>query len=854
MTSQGKKRIPSLNTHFLDYQATLQSSIDAVIKASSSLPDDISFHRSLDRQFGKRLDSSSDRILSLTSRLLDFIDVGNVNRQTNRNTNDPKGKRRLDSEEDVIDNFHSIVVDVLDQLLEQADIALDEYSGKIKPPAIPVKIQEEKPTKVPSFLSFQCVLLSSLQISQTFGKKLDSSLLHASHISKPQLLFRRSLDERNPDVPQRSQLKTKPNVIRSLEEYETDVPSSSSHPYKHEILNLQPPSHFLNPPPVPIPPEPLESSTPLKYIYQASQLPEVLQALSQATEIAIDLEHHSYRSFPGFVCLMQISTRNQDWIIDCLDPDIREELESFNQVFTNPNIVKVFHGADSDIVWLQQDFNLYIVNMFDTYHATNVLDFPKHSLAALLEMYCDFTADKRYQLADWRIRPLPTEMLDYARSDTHFLLYIYDNLRNALIAPRTPPPNQLPFEAGSPILEVIRRSSETALKVYIKEVYDAEGGTGPGGWEVLSRKWNKSIGSGDDVHSEVFRAVHAWRDGVARKEDESTRYVLPNHYLFRVAARPPSDLPALLAIFHPVPTLVRARSLELLDVIKDAVQRSNLRRTSTITENPVVVDGEDSNQQLRIIGSPEDVTSGIWDKLKTISNIAPSSALFGPSTEVLANYSAQSSSFLGSPTLPNKNEKYVEAVDRIHKTLTLGVPLPKQSKVLIPVVTTTTITSTTSTVVPALTTEEAPAPDPAAVAEIPFVPASQRPTIIQDPITNDNIVVVGRQNKRKRKDKNKETTEEGDNKETDGSPAPFKKQKSQEVERKAIEPHDFSKEKNILDESARDAVPTSIPNKKKRKDNKKDASKGGEKTGTSFGPAPRNRSEIKSGNMSGTFR
>lgn len=58
-------------------------------------------------------------------------------------------------------------------------------------------------------------------------------------------------------------------------------------------------------------------------------------------EVAVDLEHHSYRSFVGFVCLMQISTRSQDWIIDCLDPAIRVELETLNEVFANPSIVKV---------------------------------------------------------------------------------------------------------------------------------------------------------------------------------------------------------------------------------------------------------------------------------------------------------------------------------------------------------------------------------------------------------------------------------------------------------------------------------------------------------------------------------
>ena len=69
---------------------------------------------------------------------------------------------------------------------------------------------------------------------------------------------------------------------------------------------------------------------------------------------------------------------------------LREELEELNEVFTDPNIVKVtisvlysehnltngpkvFHGAESDIIWLQQDFNLYIVNLFDTFHASKVL-------------------------------------------------------------------------------------------------------------------------------------------------------------------------------------------------------------------------------------------------------------------------------------------------------------------------------------------------------------------------------------------------------------------------------------------------------------------------------------------------
>lgn len=42
-------------------------------------------------------------------------------------------------------------------------------------------------------------------------------------------------------------------------------------------------------------------------------------------------------------------------------------------------------------------------------------------------------ANKQHQLADWRLRPLPQELIDYARSDTHYLLYIFDKLRNEIL-------------------------------------------------------------------------------------------------------------------------------------------------------------------------------------------------------------------------------------------------------------------------------------------------------------------------------------------------------------------------------------------------------------------------------------
>ena len=57
-----------------------------------------------------------------------------------------------------------------------------------------------------------------------------------------------------------------------------------------------------------------------------------------------------------------------------------------------------------DMQWLQRDLGLYVVGLFDTFHATNALGYPQHSLASLLKKFVNFAAQKQYQMADWRIR------------------------------------------------------------------------------------------------------------------------------------------------------------------------------------------------------------------------------------------------------------------------------------------------------------------------------------------------------------------------------------------------------------------------------------------------------------------
>ncbi|KAL3908935.1 MAG: hypothetical protein SGARI_002837, partial [Bacillariaceae sp.] len=133
-------------------------------------------------------------------------------------------------------------------------------------------------------------------------------------------------------------------------------------------------------------------------------------------EVAMDLEAHSYRCFAGMICLIQITfldpetAKPQDYLVDPF-PLWKLVHNALAPTLANPNVVKIFHGADSDVTWLQRDFGIFVVNLFDTGRAARALKLPSFGFAHVLERYVDGAkADKTHQLSDWRQRPLPEAM------------------------------------------------------------------------------------------------------------------------------------------------------------------------------------------------------------------------------------------------------------------------------------------------------------------------------------------------------------------------------------------------------------------------------------------------------------
>ncbi|KHN41226.1 Exonuclease 3'-5' domain-containing protein 2 [Glycine soja] len=198
--------------------------------------------------------------------------------------------------------------------------------------------------------------------------------------------------------------------------------ASNSHPYEAEITAL-----LKNPlPEIELGTEiaDLEMKDSYVWVHTEMQLKELVDVLSEERFFAVDTEQHSLRSFLGFTALVQISTREKDYLVDTIA--LHDFMGILRPIFANPSICKVFHGADNDIVWLQRDFHIYVVNLFDTSKACEVLSKPQKSLAYLLETYCGVTTNKLLQiqnivrqLCTWRdlMARIHDESLKYVLSD-----------------------------------------------------------------------------------------------------------------------------------------------------------------------------------------------------------------------------------------------------------------------------------------------------------------------------------------------------------------------------------------------------------------------------------------------------
>ncbi|MHC5209215.1 MAG: ribonuclease D [Planctomycetota bacterium] len=148
-------------------------------------------------------------------------------------------------------------------------------------------------------------------------------------------------------------------------------------------------------------------------------LDALLDTLSGESELAIDCEMDAMFAYRTSLCVVQIGWPGGEALIDAM-PDL--DRSGLGRLFADPGIRKVLHGGENDVGLMAAHWGIRFNNLFDTMAASQVLGHEGVSLAALLERHFELRISKKFQKADWRVRPLPEAQAEYARIDVRYLI------------------------------------------------------------------------------------------------------------------------------------------------------------------------------------------------------------------------------------------------------------------------------------------------------------------------------------------------------------------------------------------------------------------------------------------------
>lgn len=287
------------------------------------------------------------------------------------------------------------------------------------------------------------------------------------------------------------------------------------------------------------------------YLDSIEAVDRFLTELGQPRAIAIDTEGASFHRFVDRIYLLQLSTEQHHAVIDPLPIGTPERL---GKLLQDRKVEVVLHDADYDLRLLRKDYGWQVNALFDTRVASQLLGLRAFGLAALLEQFFSIKLDKKHQRADWSMRPLSADMLEYAALDTRWLLDLRTRLRADL--------------------------EKAGRWHWAQEEFERAEGTQWSGDE--SQAFLKLKGARDLTRRELalLRELAVWRDDIARELDRATFRVAGNEVLLDVARQAPASSSELSKVKGFPRSMSESRRQGVLDAVRrgSAVPESDLPR------------------------------------------------------------------------------------------------------------------------------------------------------------------------------------------------------------------------------------------------------------------------------------
>ena len=345
---------------------------------------------------------------------------------------------------------------------------------------------------------------------------------------------------------------------------------------------------------------------PLPYLDTPEAVDDFMQSIAHASIVALDTEGASFHRFVDRIYLLQLSTTERSAIIDPLGMAAPPRLGA---MLEDPAVEVIFHDADYDLRLLHQDYGWHIRNIFDTRIAAQLLGIRAFGLAALLERYFSVKLEKKHQRADWSMRPLTQDMLDYAAQDTKYLI----ELRNRMRADLERAGRWSWAEEEFQRLEGTRWSPEEEVAAFLR------------------MKGARDLGRRELA---VLREIVQWRDAVAGELDRATFRVMSNEVLLEVARAGDASRDTLGAIKGMPRALLERRGGELVEAVRRglAIPEADLPRFPRAQRFERDPDFDDNVARLRTARDAAaarlDLDPGVLcsrDRLETIARMQPQS-------------------------------------------------------------------------------------------------------------------------------------------------------------------------------------------------------------------------------------
>lgn len=297
----------------------------------------------------------------------------------------------------------------------------------------------------------------------------------------------------------------------------------------------------------------LESIPEPTVVTAREHLEEIVEDLKAAPRLALDIESNGFYAYRERVCLLQISSPTQDYVVD---PIAIADFSSLGPLLSNPSIEKIFHAGEYDVLCLKRDYDFSFENLFDTMIANRILGVKELGLAAAIEKHFGLKLSKKLQRADWGRRPLTPAQIRYAQLDTHFLMRLADIQKELL------------REKGR-AEDAAEAFAELAAIEPVRKVFDPEGY-----WRLAGREQLSGPQMG------CLKEIYIFREEQAQARDKAHFRIMPDELMLRLARVMPQSLDELGKVKGMTPYLLHKFGHGVLK----AVQRG--RECAPLAEPP----------------------------------------------------------------------------------------------------------------------------------------------------------------------------------------------------------------------------------------------------------------------------